>query len=96
MTKFSEFIKEENKNNMQSKVSEIQYDIDELIDKYSTYSTDELMKEFLKETEKQKERGELNAEKLDNIKNVLFPHLTEEQKDRLNQLLSMVRQWLVR
>lgn len=89
MSKFSEFIKE-NKPTDNIKTKVIEEDISKIIDKYSTYSQDDLMKEFLQETERKKENGELDAEQLNGVKNILMPYLSEPQVERLNQLLDMV------
>jgi hypothetical protein len=92
MTKFSDFVKEDIKkysndfNDVQSKTNE---DIEELIHKYSEYSQSELMSEFMRETEKRK--GEFSDEKLSSIKNILTPYLDDNQQQKLNDLLNMVK-----
>ena len=89
MGKFSEFLKENNDNNTIESCCE--QNINELIDKYSTYSESDLMREFLLESEKKKENGELNSDALNKIKNLLTPYLNEDQVNRLKELLDMVK-----
>ena len=61
------------------------------MDKYSKLSSDELMDEFIKEGAKKKENGELDAGHIEKIKGVLAPYLNEEQTEKLNNLLNMVK-----
>lgn len=97
MSKFSDFVKDENngKINVNFDKEKQNDDFKKLIDKYSTYSEDDLMKEFLEEGIKKKENGELSEDNLLKIKNVLFPYLDDTQKQKLNDLLNMVK-WCLR
>jgi len=90
MSKFSDFVKDENniKKNKDT-VKEDKKDIEELIHKYSEYSESELFNEFKKESEKRK--SEFSDDKLNSIKSVLDPYLNENQKQKLNDLLNMVK-----
>lgn len=90
MSKFSEFIKDD-KMGGEVKKEVREEDLNKIIDKYSTYSQDDLMKEFLQETERKKENGELDEDQLMRVKNILTPYLTHEQIERLNQLINMVK-----
>ena len=63
---------------------------EKLIDKYSKYSTDELMNEFIKMTEEKKRNGTLGAD-IDRYNKVLEPYLTEEQKSRMKDIFDKVR-----
>lgn len=89
MSKFSDFVNNDTLNN-DNKKNNGNKDINELINKYSTLSNDELMHEFLTETAKRKENGELTAEYISKVKNILKPHLTKEQIAKLDVLLEMV------
>lgn len=92
MSKFSDFVKDENNSevkHIREKVSE--ENLSKLIDKYSTYSQDDLMEEFVKEGARKKENGELSDENLLKIKNVLTPYLNSEQQQKLNDLLNKVK-----
>jgi len=97
MSKFSDFVKDENngKINVNFDKEKQNDDFKKLIDKYSTYSEDDLMKEFLEEGIKKKENGELSEDNLLKIKNVLSPYLDDTQKQKLNDLLNMVK-WCLR
>lgn len=90
MNKFSDFIKDD--KNAEIKINQKeQQDISNLMDKYSKLSGEELMEEFVKESAKKKENGELSADNIDKIKTVLTPYLNDEQVDKLNNLLNMVK-----
>ena len=67
MGTFNEFL-QGNKDDEKNKT--VKQDIDELIDKYSTYSHDDLMNEFLQESERKKQNGELDENQLNKIKNI--------------------------
>ena len=60
------------------------------MDKYKNYSQEELIQEFIKESKKQKQNGELNSFQIENIKNTLSPYLTDSQKQNLNNLMDMI------
>ena len=51
----------------------------------------ELLNELLKESGKQKQNGNLDDKKLQDIKNSLSGVLTEEQQSRLDDLIKMLR-----
>jgi len=91
MAKFSEFVKEDVSSNRNYRSEIKKEDVSELIDKYSTYSEDELMKEFLEESKKKKDSGEFSDEKISKIKSVLSPYLDEQQKQKLEDLIKMVK-----
>lgn len=90
--KFSEFkpepvpdiekIKKENKEEVKS--------IEEKLKEYENLSQAELMQEFIKESTKQKENGELTNEKIENIKQTLLPLLNNEQQKNLDYLLGII------
>lgn len=89
MTKFSEYIK--NDVPKQTGFSEFEQNkINEAIEKYSDYSSDQLLNEFVNQTNKQKQDGTFDVGKLENVKNTLTPYLSAEQQKRLNEILKMV------
>lgn len=90
MTKFSEFVNEDISKKVKKEEKQKE-DISKLIDKYSTYNESDLMQEFLKESIKKKENGELDNDNLLRVKNILTPYLNEDQKEKLNNLLNMVK-----
>lgn len=91
--KFSEFkvdakkeveeLKEKNKEQVEN--------IEEKIREYENLSREDLLKEFLNVSKQQRESGELNDEKIKNIKSVLQPLLSDEQQQNLDYLLGMVK-----
>lgn len=87
MGSFSDFLKED--NSVKSKIQE--QNINDLIDKYSTYNEDDLMEEFLKEGKLKKDNGELDDNQLDKVRKILTPYLSAEQQEKLNNLLDMVK-----
>lgn len=96
MNNFSDFM---NKNDDEKKVNstsnkESKYTSDQLqdmINKYSGFSKDKLMSEFIKLTLEKKKRGELSDSELENIKSTISPMLNLEQKESLEKLLDMVK-----
>lgn len=94
MSKFSDYkeLPQENyekSNSSSTRVSEKNYE--ELIHKYSALSNEELMKEFLNLTAREKGEGKLKEGELESIKNTLSPYLDDTQKNSLDNLLNMVR-----
>ena len=90
--KFSEFeqIYEEKLERLKKEDSGTVNSIEEELKKYENLSEQELMQEFLKESKKQKANGDLNDEKLNNIKETLSPFLNKEQLSKLNDLLGLI------
>ena len=82
MEKQYERIKEENPEETK--------DIEDKIKKYEKLSQSELMQEFIKESKKQKRNGNLDSEKINNIKNTLTPFLSSDQQKQLDYLIGMV------
>ena len=66
-------------------------EIKEKFEKYQNMNQTELINELLKESNIQKQKGNLDEKKLDEIKNSLSPLMDEEQKNRLNELINMLR-----
>ena len=61
------------------------------IEKYQNMSQSELLSELLKESSKQKQNGNLDDKKLEEIKNSLSGVLTKEQQTKLDDLIKMLR-----
>ncbi len=93
MSKFSDYKEPSQKNydehKTETRASEKNYE--ELIHKYSKLSNEELMREFLNLTAKEKGEGKLKESELEGIKNTLSPYLDDTQKNNLDSLLNMVR-----
>lgn len=95
MTNFSDYLKQstaknnENKNNGKA-TSKQKEDLEKLIDRYSEYSEDSLMKEFLKLTIEKKSRGELGKGELNKISSMISPMLDESQKQKMKEIIEMV------
>ncbi len=66
-------------------------DIEEKLAKYKNYNQSELTAELFKEVNKQKQSGNLNSEKLDEIKTTLLPMLDQNQQKRLESLIDMLK-----
>lgn len=64
--------------------------IENLIDKYSNLSSEQLFNEFINETKKGKANGTINADYINNIKSTLSPYLNSEQKNNLNNLMDII------
>ena len=95
MGNFSEFVKMDKSNNdIKKEGIKNEYDkdtLEELINSYSNLSNDQLINEFIKMTLEKKKKGELNAMQLDSLKNTLLPFLNKEQTNKLDELLSLVK-----
>lgn len=66
-------------------------EIKEKIQKYQNMNQNELLSELLKETKKQKQNGNLDNQKLEDIKNSMSTVLNDEQKNRLDELIKLLR-----
>ena len=54
--------------------------VEEQLKKYENLSQAELMQEFIKESKKQKQNGNLDRDKMENIKSTLLPFLNSNQQ----------------
>jgi len=95
MSNFSDYINDcNNKEINSSKESVCKISEEELknkIDEYSSYSSENLMNEFIRLTNEKKQRGELDDSELEKLKNTISPMLNNEQKNNLDKLLKMVK-----
>lgn len=99
MGNFSEYIKDkENKcynesggGERENKDKYSKEDLEDMINRYSRYSGNELMNEFLKLTIEKKKRGELDDGTINTLKTTLAPMLNDEQKNNLNKILEMIK-----
>ena len=93
MKNFSDYIKTENDKN-ENKINcenNNTAHLEDLIDKYSKYSKDNLLSEFMKLTIEKKKNGTLNEGELVNIKSALSPMLDDKQKEMLDVLIEMTK-----
>lgn len=93
MGNFSDYIKRADINNsdninLDNDKKEV---LEKLIEKYSSLSDNDLMKEFLKMTIERKKQGKLNEEELAILKSTILPYLDEAQKNTLENLLEMIK-----
>ncbi len=65
--------------------------VEDKLNKYSKLSSEELMTEFIKESQSVKDKGGYNSDQIEMMRNVLFPHLSEEQKRYFETLIGMVK-----
>ena len=95
MNNFSSFVKEENLNNKcnTKKCEDVgnTEKLEEMIDKYSKYSNDKLLNEFMKLTLEKKKKGLLSNDELNALKSTLLPYLNNEQRENLNKVIEMVK-----
>ena len=66
-------------------------ELNEIINKYSNMSQNQIFNEFIKVAEQKKQDGTLTLEYINNIRNTLFPYLTDEQKNIFNNLVNYLR-----
>ncbi len=93
MGNFSDYIKRTDINNSDNinVDNDKKEDLEKLIEKYSSLSDNDLMKEFLKMTIERKKQGKLNEEELTILKSTILPYLDESQKNTLENLLEMIK-----
>ena len=93
MNKFSEYIK----TNVQKDVSNNTHEemnmeqLEDIIEKYNKLSPEELMSEFIKESNKIKQHGGLEDNQIKKIENVLKPYLNEQQQNMFDSLMMEIR-----
>ena len=64
--------------------------VEEQLKKYENLSQAELMQEFIKESKNQKQNGNLDRDKMENIKSTLLPFLNTNQQKQLDYLMGIV------
>ena len=89
MSKFSDYSKSYTKEDIKNETNK--ESLEEVYNKYSKLDNDALMNEFIKVSLERKKRGELSDSYFENIKNTLFPYLTEEQKIYYNNLVDKIK-----
>lgn len=90
MSKFSDYINTETVNKSEGKIDN-KNNYEEMIDKYSKLSNDELISEFIKLTAKEKKNGNLKDRELESIKNTISPYLDAKQNKNLDSLINLVK-----
>ena len=93
MKNFSDFINNNREESIktESKKEYSNDDLQSMIDRYSGYSNDALMNEFIRLTLEKKKRGELNSGELEKLKSTIEPMLNQEQKVALENIMNMVK-----
>lgn len=93
---FSDYIKEnrnygneQGKNNANENNVNLD-DVNGLYNKYSGLTYNELIREFFEKSKSLKSSGVLNEAKINNLKEVLFPYLNQEQQQNFINLINMV------
>lgn len=88
MPRFSEFVKNnQTPNNTKSNKKMDENDIQNVLEKYSSFSKEQLMDEFLKASKQKKQEGGLSDEECSKLTSVLSPYLSESQKQQMAELL---------
>ncbi len=104
MSNFSDFLNSKeskvvNKNDQQKSTAQDKAnnqkmsndDLKDMIDKYSSLSSDSLLREFMEMTMKRKQNGELKNGELEQIASTILPYLNNEQKDSLQKIIELVK-----
>ena len=90
MTKFSEYKKQNIKNNLAKSEKKMEEsDIAEMIEKYSKLDKNSLMQEFLSASKAKRDAGGLSDEEVNRLESTLSPYLNSEQKEMLGRLMEM-------
>ena len=92
MSKFSEFLNKNGDSENVCKKEEVvnREKLEDLIDKYSTYSQTDLISEFMKLTNEKKKKGELNESEMNSLKQTISPFLNDEQKNNLDKIMNVI------
>ena len=94
--KFSEFAKQNNNQDSTQKTDEktqknFSENIENLYDKYKNLTQEELMQELAKNVAKQKQNGTFDFDNISQSINAILPYLSEEQKQNIMSLLSVIK-----
>lgn len=65
--------------------------VEDLINKFQTMSEPELITELFKLINEKKQNGTFNPQEIDNIANIIYPLLTPEQRDKMKNLLLLIK-----
>ena len=65
--------------------------LDGVIGKYKDKDEDELVGELIKAARQAKEDGSFSEQSLEEFVNLVSPHLSEEQKAKLSNLISVIK-----
>ena len=65
--------------------------LDGVIGKYKDKDEDELVGELIKAARKAKEDGSFSEQSLEEFFTLVSPHLSEEQKNKLSNLISVIK-----
>ena len=65
--------------------------LDGVIGKYMDKDEDELVGELMKAARRAKEDGSFSEQSLEEFVNLVSPHLSEEQKAKLSNLISVIK-----
>ena len=78
-------------NNQNFENFEISEDLKNKINTYQKMTEKEIQSELFKEVNKQKQNGTFSLQRIEDVKNKLSPMLTEEQRQKLDGLIKMLR-----
>lgn len=62
----------------------------DLMEKYKNKSSDELLQELMSVAKKEKQKGNLNEKRLNEIYSTLSPMLNENEKEKLKNLIDII------
>ena len=68
----------------------IRGNVQEIVDRYSGMSEDQLMSALLAETSKQKKEGRFDKSQVENGISAILPMLSEEQKRKLSMIMGRI------
>lgn len=107
INKFSDFLNTEPKNNKkEDKSNETTKNFDnidknfserdkkgyeDMINQYSGYSQEELMKELLKVSNEEKQKGNVDNNFFEKVSDTLSPYLSDEQKQNMKDIINKIR-----
>lgn len=70
---------------------QLKHSAQEAIDKYSSYSQDELMQELIRQTKQKQSDGSLSKEKMEQMYNTIYNLLPEENRQKLQNIFDKLK-----
>ena len=74
-----------------SSEDELKQSAQETIDKYSSYSQDELMQELIRQTKQRQKDGSLSPQKMEQMYNAIYSVLPQENRKNLENIFDKLK-----
>lgn len=78
-------------NASEKKMRDMEKTVQDVAKKYENYSENELKEEIIAKVNKAKQDDSINLQEIEQMANNIAPLMNESQKQRLNEILSLIR-----